>query len=169
VLFGRRELAGFPLAAREVNQCLCVFVTALLTLLTIAFGIRNHGNSHQAALSQVLYRLAALFLSLIGEIASLTFGLIALIWLAKESEPEVPDCFPQYCFSLHDRLVQSGLLVGLSILALLLTLLVAAHAVRALIHLLYDRRLERRIARRSTGAELASYTNPIAFKRDSYY
>jgi len=180
VLFGRNQSANyfslgdgastnstFILDQQEKNQNISVFVTAVVALIGVVFGIRNHGNQNKSAVSQIISRLGSLTLSVVGEITSFVLGLIAIINLAKQTESTTPDCFPKTCFSLNNRIVQSGIQLGLTLLSFILTMVAIFHGIKAIIGILYDRRVARRTQRRKQ--ELASYSNPLVTKGDIYY
>jgi hypothetical protein len=84
ILFGRKETANFDIGKQESNQNMTIFVTTVASLFGIVLGIRNHGNQHKSALFQIINRLISLSMSLIGEITTFVFGLIAIINLAKQ-------------------------------------------------------------------------------------
>ncbi|KAI6191080.1 hypothetical protein M3Y97_00188900 [Aphelenchoides bicaudatus] len=166
ILFGRKQTANFDLQQQEVNQNISLFTAALVSLIGIIFGVRNHGNLHKSALSQTISRLCSLFMSAVGEITTFVFGLIAIINLGKQDEKTPPDCYPKTCFSLNNRIVQSGVQLGLTLLSFILTAVAIFHGIRAIFQILYDRKVARRTHRRNR--ELAAYTNPVISK-DIYF
>ncbi|KAI6226718.1 hypothetical protein M3Y95_00650300 [Aphelenchoides besseyi] len=167
VYFGRNGAAGFDLLPTEKNQNITVFVTTLASLVGVMLGVRNHSNDHKSAMSQIVFRLSSLFTSLVGEITAIVFGLIAIIKLGKQTEPVLPTCYPEACFSLNDRIVQSGVQLGLTLLSAILTTVSIFHGIQAIVRIFYDRKLERRSVRRTH--ELATYSNPLATKPEAFY
>ncbi|KAI6217659.1 hypothetical protein M3Y99_01755800 [Aphelenchoides fujianensis] len=165
VLYGRHEAAKFQIYTHERNQNLTVFVTTLFSLIGIAFGVRNHANQHKSALSQIVYRLGSLTTSLFGEVTAFIFGLIAIIKLGQIKPTDVDSCNQQECFALDDRIVQSGIQLGLTLLSAILTIISIFHGIRAIWRIFYDRKLQKRAARRN----IATYSNPLATKAEPLY
>ncbi|KAI6206069.1 hypothetical protein M3Y94_00864200 [Aphelenchoides besseyi] len=161
VYFGRNGAAGFDLLPTEKNQNITVFVTTLASLVGVMLGVRNHSNDHKSAMSQIVFRLSSLFTSLVGEITAIVFGLIAIIKLGKQTEPVLPTCYPEACFSLNDRIVQSGVQLGLTLLSAILTTVSIFHGIQAIVRIFYDRKLERRSKWTFIVAVLAFFTDII--------
>jgi hypothetical protein len=68
---------------------------------------------------------------------------------------------------LNNRIAQSGIQLGLILLHFILTVVAMFHGIRAVIRILYDRKIAKRTSRRR---ELASYSNAlVTAKPDLYY
>lgn len=83
-----------------------------------------------------------------------------------QDEPVPPDCYPKTCFSHNDRIIQSGIQLGLTLLSFILTVVAIFHGVKAVLQILYDRKVARRAQRKK---ELASYSNPLVSSKDAYF
>lgn len=158
-LFGRGKDDTNTLAS-ENNMGIATLVAGALVTLTTLAGAQNHNNSPKNAFNQSLLRVGSSVLNIIVVIASTVFAAIALGDLRGLTEEVYPACYPTTCMSVNERITHSGVILGLGILILALSIFAITYGIYAALGVRRDHK-QRRLVEKKNRDAAAAYDNSV--------
>jgi purine-cytosine permease-like protein len=154
-LFGRGS-DSTNLMTSENNMSIASLVAGILTALGTVVGGQNHNNSPKDAQTKSLVRVGSSVVNIVVILTAAAFAAVALGDLREQKETTLPTCYPVECLSLNERISSSGVILGLSILIVALSVFVLLYGIFAVLRLRRDRKHRRVAAQRNA----AAYANP---------
>uniref|UniRef100_A0A1I7YE45 MARVEL domain-containing protein n=1 Tax=Steinernema glaseri TaxID=37863 RepID=A0A1I7YE45_9BILA len=109
----------------EKGMSISAIVVAIVIAVGSIFGAANHNNSKKRAEYQVIYRLIASLLNVLGCTVVLVFSAVAISKLhgAKDDTIEYEKCRANACYSTNERLTFAAVLIGLSFMIIVLSIM----------------------------------------------